>query len=50
MRMHRPRSAHNPARTEGTEGPGIEVRVVDPETLPRSVGTLQRMTDDRHGA
>jgi phenylacetate-CoA ligase len=30
-----------------TVGSSIEVLVVDPETLPRSVGKLQRMTDSR---
>jgi phenylacetate-CoA ligase len=30
-----------------TVGSSIEVLVVDPETLPRSVGKLQRMTDHR---
>jgi phenylacetate-CoA ligase len=30
-----------------TVGSSIEVLVVDPETLPRSVGKLQRMTDNR---
>jgi phenylacetate-CoA ligase len=30
-----------------TVGTSIEVLVVDPETLPRSVGKLQRMTDHR---
>ena len=38
------------AVTEGikdTVGSSIEVLVVDPETLPRSVGKLQRMTDHR---
>ena len=30
-----------------TVGTSIEVLVVDPETLPRSVGKLQRMTDNR---
>ncbi|MGY2004558.1 phenylacetate--CoA ligase PaaK [Blastococcus sp. SYSU DS1024] len=31
-------------------GSSIEVLVVDPETLPRSVGKLQRMTDNRNRA
>src|SRR4051794_2485520 len=30
-----------------TVGSSVEVLVVDPETLPRSVGKLQRMTDNR---
>ncbi|PWW24032.1 phenylacetate-CoA ligase [Geodermatophilus normandii] len=30
-----------------TVGSGVEVLVVDPETLPRSMGKLQRMTDSR---
>jgi phenylacetate-CoA ligase len=28
-------------------GTSVEVRVVDPETLPRSVGKLQRLVDRR---
>jgi phenylacetate-CoA ligase len=30
-----------------TVGTSVEVRVVDPETLARSVGKLQRLTDRR---
>ena len=30
-----------------TVGTSVEVRVVDPETLARSVGKLQRLTDHR---
>jgi phenylacetate-CoA ligase len=33
-----------------TVGCSVEVRVVDPETLPRSMGKLQRMTDSRDRA
>jgi phenylacetate-CoA ligase len=33
-----------------TVGTSIEVRVVDPETLPRSVGKLQRLVDRRERA
>ncbi len=44
------RTAAAAAVTKGikdTVGSSIEVLVVDPETLPRSVGKLQRMTDNR---
>jgi phenylacetate-CoA ligase len=33
-----------------TVGTSIEVLVVDPETLPRSVGKLKRLTDNRDRA
>ena len=47
------RSAAAAAVAEGikdTVGCRIEVLVVDPDTLPRSVGKLQRMTDNRQRA
>jgi phenylacetate-CoA ligase len=33
-----------------TVGTSVEVLVVDPDTLPRSVGKLQRLVDNRHRA
>jgi phenylacetate-CoA ligase len=46
--QRRPDAAAEVARgVKDTVGSSIEVLVVDPETLPRSMGKLQRMTDNR---
>jgi phenylacetate-CoA ligase len=46
--QRRPDAAAEVARgVKDTVGTSIEVLVVDPETLPRSMGKLQRMTDNR---
>jgi phenylacetate-CoA ligase len=48
-----PEARREPAATEvavavkDTVGVSVDVVVVDPETLPRSVGKLQRLFDER---
>jgi phenylacetate-CoA ligase len=44
-----PAAAEVTAGVKDTVGTSIEVLVVDPETLARSVGKLQRLTDLREG-
>ena len=45
-----PAAAEVAQRVKDTVGASVEVLVVDPETLPRSVGKLQRLVDNREGA
>ena len=42
-----PRSLKVATGVKDTVGTTVEVLVVDPETLPRSVGKLQRLVDNR---